>query len=340
MTQAERINWIDIAKAVGIYLVVLGHLDITPVMRNVIYSFHMPLFFFISGFTFKRALQLDFATLLKKKFQSLVCPYISFSIILFLFLHFVRRRLSSDPGADFSASDALIQIALGVNGEAYSTPLWFLVTLFLAELALWSILKINKKPWQMLVVLAMFSFGMVYEYLYQTKGVKVLPFDLNLVAYYEIFLVAGYYVSELSFWKNMQLKNKLLGLFLSMVLFALSLMLNSQIAEASVGIWVSVAAAFLGIATTLFISQLIPRNKVLDFVGKNTLVILALHLIAFSVLKAVCIFVLHLDISVLQNAGFANVVYAIATIVILTPVIMFINRFTPWLVRPKLSIKN
>lgn len=47
-----RIELIDIAKALTIFLVILGHttgnLD-TPLYRRVLYSFHMPLFFFLAG---------------------------------------------------------------------------------------------------------------------------------------------------------------------------------------------------------------------------------------------------------------------------------------------------
>jgi len=54
----RRFNWIDWAKTFGIYLVVLGHAfapkeGIALEARNFIYTFHMPLFFFLSGFLFK-----------------------------------------------------------------------------------------------------------------------------------------------------------------------------------------------------------------------------------------------------------------------------------------------
>ena len=51
----KRIEWIDIAKSLGIFLVVIGHTGINVFMPSVakwIYSFHMPLFYFISGMMF------------------------------------------------------------------------------------------------------------------------------------------------------------------------------------------------------------------------------------------------------------------------------------------------
>ena len=46
----NRLTYIDTAKGIGIALVVLGHLDKTgQLSREMIYAFHMPFFFFISG---------------------------------------------------------------------------------------------------------------------------------------------------------------------------------------------------------------------------------------------------------------------------------------------------
>ncbi|WP_026493413.1 MULTISPECIES: acyltransferase family protein [unclassified Butyrivibrio] len=51
-----RIELIDITKAITIILVILGHttgnLD-TPMYRRLLYTFHMPLFFFLSGMSTK-----------------------------------------------------------------------------------------------------------------------------------------------------------------------------------------------------------------------------------------------------------------------------------------------
>lgn len=44
-----RIAWVDIAKGLGIFLVVLGHTYRKNPVQNWIYSFHMPLFFILSG---------------------------------------------------------------------------------------------------------------------------------------------------------------------------------------------------------------------------------------------------------------------------------------------------
>lgn len=75
-----KIKQIDILRGIGAILVVIGHL--VPSDGNVkvyIYAFHMPLFFFLSGFLFNN--KKDFKTYLKGNLKSLILPYFLFNII-------------------------------------------------------------------------------------------------------------------------------------------------------------------------------------------------------------------------------------------------------------------
>lgn len=92
---ASRQNWIDLAKGIGIILVVYGHvargLDAAGLYRDqhsfalvdgVIYSFHMPLFFLLSGLFFQSSLKHDGAgALMGKKVDTLLYPYVVWSLI-------------------------------------------------------------------------------------------------------------------------------------------------------------------------------------------------------------------------------------------------------------------
>ena len=49
MVKNERINYLDIAKGIAILLVILGHIYSENPVKVWLYSFHLPLFFFISG---------------------------------------------------------------------------------------------------------------------------------------------------------------------------------------------------------------------------------------------------------------------------------------------------
>ena len=50
----NRISYIDSLKGIGIFIVILGHTYQVPdLLHDIIYSFHMPLFFMVSGFVYR-----------------------------------------------------------------------------------------------------------------------------------------------------------------------------------------------------------------------------------------------------------------------------------------------
>ena len=73
--ESKHILWIDIAKGIAIVAVIIGH-NIDGEINNLINSFHMPLFFFVSGYTFKANREKYI-----KDFKRLIVPYIILVII-------------------------------------------------------------------------------------------------------------------------------------------------------------------------------------------------------------------------------------------------------------------
>ena len=69
----ERIRWIDYAKGIAAGLVLVGHFVPLRSLQIFIYSFHMPLFFFLAGVTFRNQ-QPNFRTFTKKKFMQIMVP--------------------------------------------------------------------------------------------------------------------------------------------------------------------------------------------------------------------------------------------------------------------------
>lgn len=60
----DRVAWIDIAKGYGILSIMAGHVGIGKA-GLLLYSFHVPLFFFLSGYVFK--IGGDFVALSEKR---------------------------------------------------------------------------------------------------------------------------------------------------------------------------------------------------------------------------------------------------------------------------------
>lgn len=154
MTQSKiikRDQRLDIMKGIGILLVVFAHVFHKS---GIIYQFHMPLFFILSGaaMTYSKS---GFS--LKKKAKSLLVPYIVFSLICFVYWALIESRFRSMHDVaifgDYIGLNVklqqLLNIFTAINCKpafVYNIVLWFLPCLFMAEL-LFSIIKGTKVEW-------------------------------------------------------------------------------------------------------------------------------------------------------------------------------------------------
>lgn len=123
----DRIAGYDIAKAIGLFFVILGHMPtlLPSWFISWIGGFHMPLFIFISGcFARKPVDTSDFLNRIKKKIIHILIPYFIYSL-LFSFIEAIVRHDSN------YLKQCLIDTLLG-HGGYYM--LWFLFALFIIEI--------------------------------------------------------------------------------------------------------------------------------------------------------------------------------------------------------------
>lgn len=133
----QSLDHVDYAKAIGILLVVLGHVNLVIPKSDhtfyslvrIIYSFHMPLFFVITGFLlgYKDSIsKKDAVPALKagRLFVRLMVPYFIYSAIYILVSYYRYGNADDHIGAMITATWTTM-------GNA---PLWFLATLFFARL--------------------------------------------------------------------------------------------------------------------------------------------------------------------------------------------------------------
>ena len=77
--------WIDIAKGIGIILVVIGHTIGSQRVNDIIYTFHMPLFFILSGYLLKDIYSIqDFKRNLINKSKRLLIPLLCYMLLIVL----------------------------------------------------------------------------------------------------------------------------------------------------------------------------------------------------------------------------------------------------------------
>lgn len=132
----QRIQYLDDAKAVGIILVILGHclwLPSIPGLSRLIYSFHIPFFFIISGF-FIKPLKLSDAVI--KYFKVYLKSYYMSAMVALLIVIVISTFMTSK--IDNFYKDWLVRTlyASGVCQGKYTSDipyigvLWFLWALF------------------------------------------------------------------------------------------------------------------------------------------------------------------------------------------------------------------
>ena len=134
----KQYDYITLSKALGIILVVIGHFTSTVYMpayymemKNLIFSFHMPLFMILSGFLFQMSLcrkpgKISLLPFIKKKFLRLMVPYFFISAAIAL-LNFVLGYFM--PVKRMVDWHYLLEIFyMNVGGSAVF--LWFIYSLF------------------------------------------------------------------------------------------------------------------------------------------------------------------------------------------------------------------
>ncbi|MEO8723055.1 MAG: acyltransferase family protein [Sphingobium sp.] len=128
---SARLEWVDAAKGLGIILVVIAHVWTRGFVRDFIYSFHMPLFFLLSGYMSKPRPMGDF---LFKQLRAMAVPYVAFLLSLALFdVGFETLRGHHPIFRD--AGDAVWRLSMGGSElRGPFTIFWFVPCLFFARL--------------------------------------------------------------------------------------------------------------------------------------------------------------------------------------------------------------
>lgn len=154
----QRLEYIDAAKAIAIVLVIVGHcywLGAIPRLGNLIYSFHMPLFFVVSGFFLK---QLSIKDALSKYSKAYLWPYLVIGI--FITIIGISKSLANHDSWCSLISLNLTKIAWGSNYESdilfgnipHIGPSWFLLALFWGCVLYTVILKIKSRLQQVILL--------------------------------------------------------------------------------------------------------------------------------------------------------------------------------------------
>jgi fucose 4-O-acetylase-like acetyltransferase len=271
-TSADRIAWIDVVRGLGILLVVLGHLE-TGFPERIIYAFHMPLFFFLSGYVHK--VQNKYGTFLQKRAIHLLVPYVVFLLLLApLELHH-----ASHGGKEAIKKAVLDMVWGGDHLRGDYGVFWFVTCLFATQqTANWLLSKF--KPWE---VAAFGTLSMCVAYINSLLFPWfTLPLDLNVVLGALPFFLTGYFLRKVNLDRWWITFIAILGTLTAIWLAYINKSIAYDMRSANYGIpFLSLILAISCIFTLIWISKsilLVPFvTKLLEMIGAASIGIMFIH---------------------------------------------------------------
>ena len=130
-SSSKRILWIDFAKFIGMLLVILGHRGKIRLLNMFIFSFHVPVFFVLSGMTFSFSKNLpDLGKKTLKRFLRLIIPYL-ISLIVFTIIDIIMKPEIFSLGS-YWLDQLLKVVGYSSANYLYIDALWFLFALFVS----------------------------------------------------------------------------------------------------------------------------------------------------------------------------------------------------------------
>lgn len=275
---AERFVWVDVVKTFAILLVVFGHVwrglfevqdmqidaSLFSMIDNGIYSFHMPLFFIVSGFLFFGSYQKGWVELLKKQALYIIWPYFLWSFIIVC-----MKIVMSGHVNDAYGFERLAQILY-----APVSIFWFLYVLFVAQIFTKFLYeKIHSSGLLFLISVFLLSSGLIIN-------LSEIPI-LSFVSQYLIFFVIGFILAQKDLLKNEF--HQIKGVIFAALLFCAGQLVVfyfynnfSPVIYAFVGTILSVS---LIVVCTYFVKLKLFQSSFFYYISASTLAIYVSHTI-------------------------------------------------------------
>lgn len=280
--ERNRVAYLDIAKGIGILLVLIGHLSTNYILLNFIYVFHMPLFFYIAGIfdkndTFKLAL------LKNKKF---VILYFSIGIGYILLYSLLKGELKYESFAYLFST---------TPKEIYSItwfgPLWFLLSFFVVKIFN-SIIFVKSLIFSLIIFIISYYVNLEYNDIMLLVPFCIGP-ALMLLIYYNIGKLNN------TIMKYYSKKNLLILILIFIFIMFININVNDGIEKKLVNYHhmeilfnplFGLSLGVMGIIVTLYLSRFIENStrtlsNLLSYFGKHTLFIFVSQLLLFFISK-------------------------------------------------------
>lgn len=341
---------IDTAKAIGIILVILGHLEAlsNPVWKQFAASFHMPLFFFVYGIVGmpSEPAAKDALPFIKKKLMRVMIPYILWSLIYSWNVLSVKQ---------------LICIIYGNNKTFAEAGLWFLPTMFIAEcLSYWvSVLKLRYGKWVIYacgLFCGILGFGMTEVGQHTVLSKYGFPFSVDIALTALVFVLVGnacktVYLHKIVYACRKRKSIICMAVFVLYLLVFILSRINScfivddvytrvVMARANYGLYpLFILSGVLGSMATLLLAAVVKQFQLLAYIGKNSLLYMCTNHICIAVFMFLLEMVVSVDV-LSAPVRFVVCMFALCVVIAMCTVLSIgINRWVP-ILNGKMKVKR
>lgn len=285
-----REKWIDNAKGLAMLMVIVGHVsgELTGRLQfNWVYGVHLVVFFLVSGYTMRpKTLNSEYVS---KKFSGLMIPYFwtSFFVVLtdIMNSYVIQHNASIQNVTNIIYRDITrIFFASGSHTFFGSVDLgtrigaiWFLPAMFFANIIFQILLNHVRDD----KILAIYSAGISYI-AYLLGRFIWLPFSIQSAMYAIFFIWIGYAVKKYEVLEKIKPIHYVVALFILLLGIKYNYCNEGFVIAYAHDVIFSLVIGIAGCILVYFVCKIDRRGRVLEYIGKNSLIVLCFHLYALE----------------------------------------------------------
>lgn len=313
----NRIGYMDTFRGLCVCWIIWIHTS-HPTFLD--YPLHLPALFLISGCFFR---PYPWPIFWRKKVNQLVIPFCFFYLLYYVFLialNLLKYHVVS-PEILTSVWDVFRPFSFN-DGYLVNYPLWFIVALLILQFSTFGLVHIIKNRWLLLsIAIALSLVGSIY-----LRKIPLYFMMGRALSYFVYFMFGAVFGKNLMRWFEQNGKS---GFLITAVLFASSFFILRFVSSEILRLllrYVNFLSAACILALACYFMHFYQIAPVLDFVGRNALVVFGLH----DMYLTICRILTQTVVGEMNNLlGFLNLLFVL---LLMWPSILLLNKNLPHMV--------
>lgn len=294
MTGNVRYRYLDIARGLGIMLVIISH---AHGLSSYLINYYIPIFFVISGFTYREGR--SYGENVARKAKRLLIPYFVYSFVLLAVYVVLGRTMEETKSSLFGilySRFCLYDMSTHTDNVFLFTiangAMWYLTAFFVTGLVYHLVIDFALKNRRNLVLVLA---GLTAVTMLLAELPVLLPWSIDIACVGTVFMIAGTLLGRSGFFEKKCNTWQILCIFGAYVLLStVNPGINMSVREYGIyERWSVPAFILIGISGSMlciWVAQLIshtPLGAVVEYIGKNTIILMAFHILGLEIFEMI-----------------------------------------------------